>query len=224
MMFLRGIGEQIRGIVILRLGRRMRGSVALQWMDGARIVVLRWRRRLVPYRALHPRWRRWSFLRLGIRIAVVCVAVVGRRGLARPRPRVPRQMGPAYRRPAAEWIVLADQTRELGKGIAFGVVGRTRPPVTIVTATGRKGSVLISIRHRDDVSPQGKVANPLVRTGPRRLPLSKSPGKWHVSQRISFGAPTPRTPRPDAKTVTTPCTIASRAFVISASLLIIKRK
>src|SRR3984957_9765660 len=226
MSLMRGIGKQMRRIVVFRFGRRMRCGVTLQWMDSARIVVLRrwWRRSLLPHRALHPGWRRRRFFRFGIRIAVVVIVVVGRRRLGRPCPGGARQIGPAFPGPAAERIVLANQTRQLGKGIAFGIVGRSRPPVAIVIATGRKGSVLISIRHRDDVSPQGKVANPLFATGPRRLPLSKSPGKWHVSQRISFGAPTPRTPRPDAKTVTTRCTIASRAFVISASLLIIKRK
>jgi hypothetical protein len=41
---------------------------------------------------------------------------------------------------------------------------------------------------------------------------------------ISVGAWTPRTAKPDARTETTPWTIASRALVISASLLIMKRK
>ena len=42
--------------------------------------------------------------------------------------------------------------------------------------------------------------------------------------RISVGAWTPRTANPDARTETTPWTMARRAFVISASSLIMKRK
>jgi hypothetical protein len=42
--------------------------------------------------------------------------------------------------------------------------------------------------------------------------------------RISSGALTPKMAKPDARTETTPWTNASRALVISASLLIMKRK
>src|ERR1700727_3239304 len=90
MSLMRGIGEQMRRIVILRFGRRMCGGVTLQRMDGARIVLLRrWRRSLLPNRALHPAGRRGRLLRFGVRIAIVFIAVIGpRRRLRPPRLRV----------------------------------------------------------------------------------------------------------------------------------------
>ena len=107
---------------------------------------------------------------------------------------------------------------------------RVRAAIVIV-GVGGKRSVLISISHREDASPSGQ-RQPAMTTlamtnelAPARYP-HKSPfvRAFAPAYRISVGAWTPRTAKPDARTETTPWTIASRAFVISASLLIMKRK
>jgi hypothetical protein len=57
-----------------------------------------------------------------------------------------------------ERIGLPDQSREFGQGITFG------PPMLIVAAAmivGREGSILMSISHRGDASPMGKVVAPV---------------------------------------------------------------
>src|SRR3569832_482756 len=172
--------------MIIRLSRRLRGRVAVQRMHVARIillariglvgriVVLRRRRRLLSDGgALHPgrRRRRRSLIGLGLLITVVARLRIGRFCWW-----LFWQVGATHRL-AAERIGLSDQASKLSQRIAFGVVGCSRLPVAIVVATGRISPVLISLSHRDNVSPRGKVANPLAKkpTGPHRLPLKIVP-------------------------------------------------
>ena len=125
-----------------------------------------------------------------------------------------------------ERIVLPDQPCQLRKRIALGrAVG-----ITAIMVGGGKRSVLISISHRDDASPSGQrqpamSTNHDERIGPCQIPHEPpSVRAFAPAYRISVGAWTPRTAKPDARTETTPCTIARRALVISASLVIMKRK
>jgi hypothetical protein len=96
--------------------------------------------------ALHPRWRARG---RGI--------IRGRRGpilIALGGTRLYLMVGPAH---AGEWIVLADQPRELRQWIAFGgPCRRVLAIATIMIVVRWKRSILISISHRDDACPSGK--------------------------------------------------------------------
>src|SRR5262249_35049207 len=120
---------------------------------------------------------------------------------------------------------LADQPRQFRQRIALGAAGGIWIAAAAVVVLRGIRSVLISISHRDDASPS--TGSQIVRQTNGHLPVpSHIPMRTANTPiyRISVGAWTPRTARPDARTETTPWTNASRAFVISASSSIMKRK
>ena len=201
--------------MIIRLSRGLLGGVAMQRMHRARVffrVILR--RGFLPGSALHPwRWAcRRAIVRIGFGRRLVLIVHAGARWDLR--------IGAAH---ADERIGLTDQPREFGQGIAVALCRRMRVTAIVIIVRG-KGSVLISISHRNDASPSGKPpTRPTKRTDCYQMP-SQVPCEGCAPYRISSGAWTPRTAKPDARTETTPWTKASRAFVISASLLIMKRK
>ena len=164
---------------------------------------------------LHP--RRWTRGRLVIRRRRLLVLS------ARAGARLDLLIGPTH----TERVGLTDQPRQFGQRIALGLGRCALLIVAIMVIIGGKRSVLISISHRDDASPSGKPpTRPYKRTSRCQLAAPQIPMRAQkpLTYRISSGAWTPRTASPDARTETTPWTKANRAFVISASLLIMKRK
>ena len=200
--------------MIVRLGRRLGGGIAAKRMH-----------RVVEILLLQG-------LRAGPRAASMAA---GPRGLRRPP--VP---APAVDRARFHAAASADwrgrnwkMDRSARSAAPVRPADRFRPwrarwlTAAIVVVVRGKRSVLVSISHRDDASPSGKPpTRPYKRTSRCQLIALTGPHVSAVSPayRISSGAWTPRTARPDARTETTPWTKASRAFVISASLLIMKRK
>src|ERR1700686_1503928 len=112
-------------------------------------------------------------------------------------------IGPTH---AAKRIGLTDQARELSQRIALALGWRALVTAAVMVVIRGKRAVLISISHRDDASPSGKPStHPFKRTGPP----PDAPTDPHLSgarpnYRISSGAWTPRTAKPDARTETTP--------------------
>jgi hypothetical protein len=62
-------------------------------------------------------------------------------------------IGPTH---AGKWISLTDQPREFSQRIAFSPSRRKLVAATIMIVARWKGSILISISHRDDACPSGK--------------------------------------------------------------------
>ena len=198
----------------------MLGRVAMQGMHRIRLIVglLGFKfwlglRRDRAARALHPGRRAGRRAVILFRRRLVLGLRIG--------PRLQRMRGLGG---GAEWIGLADQPCQFGQWIALSPVRAVT--IIAVVVLGGKRSVLISISHRDDASPSGQRQTVMTqRIGPchipPQIPIVRA---FAPAYRISVGAWTPRTAKPDARTETTPWTIASRAFVISASLLIMKRK
>jgi hypothetical protein len=219
-------------VVVIRRGIGMLGRVAAQWMLVAggvlsqiilgriilRRIILGWiilRRNLLPRGSLHPGRRadRGAAVSLSRWIIRVARCAARYRRLIVPSP----QMG--------ERISLTNQACELGERIALSSSSRMLIVIAIIAIVRRIASVLISISHRDDASPVGKAAYPLSNEPAAAGCSHRSPYERDAPlYRISSGAWTPRTANPDARTETTPWTKASRAFVISASSLIMKRK
>src|SRR6185436_18153031 len=124
-------------------------------------------------------------------------------------------------------VRLSDQPRQLRQRIVLTTACAVG--IAAIIVSGEIRSFLISFSHRDDApSGQRQLAmstNHDERIGPCQIPHEPpSVRAFAPAYRISVGAWTPRTAKPDARTETTPCTIAKRAFVISASLVIMKRK
>ena len=204
----------------------MLGRIAMQRMHRARLIIL-----------------------LGFRLRLVVNRLSDFRPIGALHPRR-RARGRAVLRRSA--VADADRDRAAGapRGCTFGLArpmpanGSVWP---ISRASSAKGSLVALGRHRA-AAEKGLswyrsaivMMRPLreaptrcyQRIGPcqmpSQIPIRECRHPCHISlpqaYRISVGALTPRMASPDARTETTPWTIASRAFVISASLLIMKRK
>src|ERR1700760_3908843 len=165
-------------------------------------------------RALHPR-RRPGRREIGIGVRrLVLIAGNAARRL--------RRIGAV-----GERIVLSDQSSQFPQRIALGACRRVLFVAVIVAARSSEWSTLISISHRGDAPPSGKLPTRFYkrtdcRQVPSHIPMRKPLPL--LNYRISSGASTPKMAKPDARTETTPWTSANRAFVISASLFIMKRK
>jgi hypothetical protein len=142
----------------------MRGGVTVQRMHSTRIILL-WR--FLPRHALHP--GRWT----GGNTIVVrrCIIWYWRRfvRIACSAARLYRLIGAAH---GGERIGLPDQARKLRQRVALALCGRMQIIIAamIVIVRGKR-SVLISICHRDDASPSGKLpTRPYKRARPCQMP------------------------------------------------------
>jgi hypothetical protein len=136
-------------------------------MHSARVILLR--RGFLPRHALQPGRRtggntvlfrhRIIFNR---RRFILIVYVL----IAHPATWLYRLIGAAH---AGERIGLPDQARKLRQRVTLGLCGRMQIIAAIVVR-GKK-SVLISISHRDDASPSGKLpTRPYKRASPCQMP------------------------------------------------------
>jgi hypothetical protein len=172
--------------------------------------IFHWRRRglALDIRTLYPLRPTGGCLRLVLFLDRCFVLRLMRRLVRLTRNRRPLRQRRRWCLPTcrAEWIGLTDQARELGERIA---VGSSRPMLiaAAIVIVSRERSVRISIGHRDDASPSGKLPPPTQTK--RTSPHWYSRGRSSLSRRfpvyrISSGAWTPKMPSPDAKTDTTP--------------------
>src|SRR5450631_2051666 len=134
----------------------------------ARVILLR--RGGLPRRALHPGRRtggnavlirhRILFRYRGF-ILIVHVLIVS------AATWLYRLVGAAH---AGERIGLPDQARKLRQRVALTLCGRTQITAAMIVIRGKK-SVLISISHRDDAPPSGKLpTRPYKRASPCQMP------------------------------------------------------
>src|SRR5579863_9204240 len=127
-------------------------------MHNGGIILLRLRRRLMPRCVLHPgRGARRGVVIEGFYRDLIGILLLVL--ILRPCAWLNRQIGPPH---GGERIVLANQARQLRQRITLALGRCARLVAAIIVVVSRETSVLISINHRDDASPRGKAANPLV--------------------------------------------------------------
>ena len=138
---------------------------------------------------------------------------------ARRRRRRRRRRRSAARVIAAEFgerVGLSDQAGKFGERIAAGsgVAAGARARQRFIRTIGSSGSGRPPFGPRLLSAPSPAL---------NREPASTR-GSLNEIYRISSGASTPSNAKPEARTVTIPCTKASRAIVVSGSFWIMKRK